>query len=183
MNRFLAHVGMWTVICVTCAVPSFCWVNSASPFDMRAILCGILVFILLYAAVTSTAAFERLLALPFVRRTLYIGFGLRLAISVIFPVGMAVDLVPGIASVLIVEELVAEPEAFLGMFLTTVIQGTLVSLILAAFMGIVYLIQVIFVPEPIPEGHCRTCRYDLTGNVSGVCPECGTPVPCEGKKP
>jgi hypothetical protein len=24
-------------------------------------------------------------------------------------------------------------------------------------------------------GHCRTCGYDLTGNVSGVCPECGTP--------
>jgi len=24
-------------------------------------------------------------------------------------------------------------------------------------------------------GHCEQCRYDLTGNVSGVCPECGTP--------
>ena len=23
-------------------------------------------------------------------------------------------------------------------------------------------------------GHCRKCGYDLTGNVSGVCPECGT---------
>jgi hypothetical protein len=35
------------------------------------------------------------------------------------------------------------------------------------------------------RGHCRTCRYDLTGNVSGVCPECGTAVllersSCEG---
>ncbi|MEE8169228.1 MAG: hypothetical protein V3T70_01655 [Phycisphaerae bacterium] len=26
----------------------------------------------------------------------------------------------------------------------------------------------------IPPGHCRRCGYDLTGNVSGVCPECGT---------
>ena len=24
-----------------------------------------------------------------------------------------------------------------------------------------------------PKGHCQTCGYDLTGNVSGVCPECG----------
>ena len=28
-------------------------------------------------------------------------------------------------------------------------------------------------PRP---GHCRSCGYDLTGNVSGVCPECGTHV-------
>lgn len=26
------------------------------------------------------------------------------------------------------------------------------------------------------EGSCGTCGYNLTGNVSGVCPECGTPV-------
>ena len=27
-----------------------------------------------------------------------------------------------------------------------------------------------------PEGHCQTCGYDLTGNVSGRCSECGTDV-------
>lgn len=27
-----------------------------------------------------------------------------------------------------------------------------------------------------PPGQCRYCRYDLTGNESGVCPECGTPM-------
>jgi hypothetical protein len=25
----------------------------------------------------------------------------------------------------------------------------------------------------IPPGHCRKCGYSLTGNVSGICPECG----------
>ena len=25
----------------------------------------------------------------------------------------------------------------------------------------------------IPPGRCQNCRYDLTGNVSGRCPECG----------
>jgi hypothetical protein len=24
-----------------------------------------------------------------------------------------------------------------------------------------------------PPGHCQNCGYDLTGNVSGRCPECG----------
>jgi hypothetical protein len=28
---------------------------------------------------------------------------------------------------------------------------------------------------------CRTCFYDLTGNASGVCPECGSPIPDEVK--
>ncbi len=25
-------------------------------------------------------------------------------------------------------------------------------------------------------GKCRRCEYDLRGNVSGICPECGTPI-------
>jgi hypothetical protein len=29
----------------------------------------------------------------------------------------------------------------------------------------------------ISGGGCRNCGYNLTGNVSGTCPECGTPVP------
>ncbi len=28
----------------------------------------------------------------------------------------------------------------------------------------------------IPAGNCKTCAYDLTGNISGKCPECGTPL-------
>ncbi len=31
----------------------------------------------------------------------------------------------------------------------------------------------------IPPGHCRKCGYNLTGNVSGVCPECGVVVPLQ----
>jgi hypothetical protein len=27
------------------------------------------------------------------------------------------------------------------------------------------------------RGLCPVCSYDLTGNTSGICPECGTPVP------
>ncbi len=32
-----------------------------------------------------------------------------------------------------------------------------------------------FWPKPVKPGHCR-CGYDLTGNTSGVCPECGADV-------
>ncbi len=27
-----------------------------------------------------------------------------------------------------------------------------------------------------PTGHCENCGYDLTGNVSGRCPECGNAI-------
>jgi hypothetical protein len=42
----------------------------------------------------------------------------------------------------------------------------------AAFFGLASL-----VPRRRPEScQCPTCGYDLTGNVSGVCPECGRVV-------
>jgi hypothetical protein len=28
----------------------------------------------------------------------------------------------------------------------------------------------------IPAGNCTACGYNLTGNTSGVCPECGTAI-------
>lgn len=28
----------------------------------------------------------------------------------------------------------------------------------------------------IPPGHCQKCGYNLTGNASGICPECGTRI-------
>ncbi len=34
-------------------------------------------------------------------------------------------------------------------------------------------------PHRAPPCACRRCGYDLTGNVSGRCPECGSAVPPE----
>lgn len=31
------------------------------------------------------------------------------------------------------------------------------------------------------KGFCRKCNYNLRGNVSGVCPGCGTPIRPEGR--
>ncbi|MCP4594423.1 MAG: hypothetical protein GY842_27140 [bacterium] len=33
------------------------------------------------------------------------------------------------------------------------------------------------------RGLCAECAYDLTGNVSGVCPECGVRISPEGRRP
>lgn len=31
-------------------------------------------------------------------------------------------------------------------------------------------------PRRSPPGHCSSCAYNLAGNASGVCPECGGPI-------
>lgn len=31
--------------------------------------------------------------------------------------------------------------------------------------------------RPPAKGMCQSCGYNLTGNVSGVCPECGVAIP------
>ena len=31
--------------------------------------------------------------------------------------------------------------------------------------------------DPTNNGLCKVCGYNLTGNVSGICPECGTVIP------
>jgi len=33
--------------------------------------------------------------------------------------------------------------------------------------------------KEFPPGYCGGCGYNLTGNVSGICPECGRPIDAE----
>lgn len=40
-------------------------------------------------------------------------------------------------------------------------------------------LRVLLAMQPLSVGTCRKCAYDLTGNVSGRCPECGTAVRIE----
>ncbi len=42
----------------------------------------------------------------------------------------------------------------------------------AGMTGFLFLID----HRRILPGHCQSCGYNLTGNVSGVCPECGKPA-------
>ena len=61
-----------------------------------------------------------------------------------------------------------------GLYLSVVIDGDWNWAI--GFVGGAVLLFIVFrsrtplVPGP---GHCRKCGYDLTGNTSGICPECG----------
>ena len=55
------------------------------------------------------------------------------------------------------------------------VEFALVIGIAMALYGVLTLVRAIrtATPSPYPPGCCRKCGYDLTGNVTGRCPECG----------
>ncbi len=60
-----------------------------------------------------------------------------------------------------------------------VMPGTVcVSFFLSPFVGFLSSLLLITIRNRrrFPPGHCQKCGYNLTGNVSGRCPECGSPV-------
>ncbi len=56
------------------------------------------------------------------------------------------------------------------------VRSVLIAFALAALFipAVVWLL--LRAPQNPPSGLCRHCGYDLTGNTSGRCPECGTPI-------
>ena len=145
----LRRFALWTLVCVVSAAPSFA--VAYNQFHTGAMVAAVALFIVLYTAISSTAAFERFHRRPFMRRTLYIGYGARMALSIAFPVGVRADLLPGMMSVGFVENVLKlEPASFAGTFVTTCVQGAILNTILFMFMCVVQALQRL-VCEPPPQ--------------------------------
>lgn len=56
-------------------------------------------------------------------------------------------------------------------FLSLILIPKFAAVALAASCAVLFVRR-----RAIPPGHCRSCEYDLTGNESGICPECGAAV-------
>ena len=151
VTTIVRRLLLWTLVCVVSAAPSFMW--ASHEFERSAMVVGVALFILAYTVLTSTAAFERFHNRPFIRRTLYIGYGVRLGLSALFPLGMGVDMMPGMLSVNVVEGVLGNARDFAGTLATTVVQGTLLNVILFFFMAAVYAVQRAFMrPPAAPPG-------------------------------
>lgn len=66
-------------------------------------------------------------------------------------------------------------------FMPTIIGGFLIVMGIPLFLvGLFYSLERVgFLPRPVPRTRCQQCEYLLTGNASGVCPECGVSIPVE----
>jgi len=63
-----------------------------------------------------------------------------------------------------------------------VIHFWFIFVFLASPTGIIWLSDITRFVRRNGPGSCQECGYCLLGNVSGICPECGTPIPEEQKQ-
>ena len=147
LDTVLRRFVLWTVICCVSAAPSFA--IAYQTYNRAAMVVGVGMFIVIYTALTSTPAFERFNRRPFVRRTLYIGYGLRLLLSIAYPVGVFVDIWPGVLSIGLVERMGMRPQSFEGTFAITCIQGAWLNAIIFVFMLVIYVLQRAFMKPPV----------------------------------
>jgi hypothetical protein len=79
-----------------------------------------------------------------------IGFGTRMVVSLVVPVGMAVDMLPGLLSVVITSQIFGfdtgydvGPNSFASVVVVTIIQGVFLNVILLAYMAVVYVVMML----------------------------------------
>jgi len=153
----LAVFIKWTVVCGFAAGPSFYFgggMGAWRPAAVLGMLIGILIFVIGYTALEFTTAIQEQMNKPVSRRAAWIAYLTRAAISIVFPIGLTVDILCGIFSVGISSALTGISETpfhspgdnFSEAFccfqfaVTTVVQGVLLNLVLFAYMGIVWLV-------------------------------------------
>lgn len=176
---------MWVAICVVGGAPSFAW--AVSEYDPKAMVLGIVLFAAWMTFVTSTTSFYGFSRIPFMRRSLYVGYGARILLSLALPIGAGADLYPGLISITIVEALQslwmvpqggagAGPQGFASTLLITLVQGAILNLLVSVLIALVWGIQRATM-VPIQQGatRCGRCGYDLSATIEGrECPECGS---------
>lgn len=147
-KSWLYRLGIWTIICLLSAGPSFFWGMSTVAREQLLAMClGVAIFIMAYTIGDGVTASKNWRRDRRTRLTLRIGFITRMVISVVFPLGGAIDLFCGINSVrfvgLIMQFNSEQPNSanFIQTLVITLVQGIILNAVLVGYMLIVHTIQ------------------------------------------
>ena len=117
------------------------------------------------------------------RKSMYIGYGIRIALSILFPVGIVIDALTGIVTMLMLDSLTQlSRQEFAIAFIGTFIQGTLMNILVSIGVVMIWLIPWWNTKsrDGTTDHLCNECLHNLRGiPKNSPCPECGTIRPKE----
>ena len=148
-------LGRWLLVCAFGAAPSFFWAYTLDAdvfIRSAAMIAGILSFVALFVYLESRPWTRRKLLNPKLRTAVRTGFITRVILTVVFPISMFLDLWCGMVSVSLVSGLFGDESQFVNMpaatpasfamfawfYVTTLVQGVVLNIVLGSYAMIVY---------------------------------------------
>ncbi len=149
--RLLCFV-LWLIVCGISAVPSFLLAIGMTQHPLRipAMIGGILAWTLIYALADWNYLRQLRQNSRVFHRAMVTGFGIRVLISILLPVGCAADVIPGMISVSLVSAVFSmgsEPfqlQSLPAVFFTTVLQGALLNVLVWMLVLLIASILLLF---------------------------------------
>jgi hypothetical protein len=133
----------WSAVCAIAAAPSFYVGYGVSDGQVAAMLLGIVLFIVLYTVVDLNTSSWPIRQKTMVRRILVFTYGTRIFISIVFPLGLAIDMLVGLFATSCVEAVTHlsmgsfREDGFQSEFalalLLTIVQGFFLNILLAVW--------------------------------------------------
>lgn len=141
----------WFSICFLSAAPSFLLGYGITNGRYDAMLCGIFMFAVGFTLLDYATAHQAWRRKPTIRRTLRVMYGTRVVITIIFPIAYFLDLYCGLISIGISQAIVGTDftidgrnnYAFPPVLLTTLVQGTILNMVLGVYGLVVMIFMVV----------------------------------------